>query len=192
MQEGSAGGLTSNGVEYRGGMVELWLGTPSRSIFRCLKPQCLGNSRAAGAFRGCGTGDEGSRSGEAKLRGDFPSTGLFILGAEEVSALLLLLEPEGRTSKLLPIETGHQQQTGADMIQSFIRFTAVLFFYPHMKHSLKLVLIYMSIHSYNHRSAHEYMHPQSKKCADSTTREEISSPTKSAAQRPLIFLRSLC
>lgn len=86
------------------GCVELWLGTPSRSIFPCLKPQRPGNGRAAGAFRGCGTGDEGSRSGEAKLRGDFPSRGLFILEVEEVSALPLLLEPGG-ASKLLPTGT---------------------------------------------------------------------------------------
>lgn len=96
------------------GCVELWLGTPSRSIFPCLKPQCLGNGRTAGAFRGYGAGDEGSRSGEAKLRGDFPSRGLFILGVEEVPPLLL--EPGGKQSKLLPTGTGRREQTGSDMI----------------------------------------------------------------------------
>lgn len=63
--------------------MELWRGIPSRSIFPCLKPQCLGNGRTAGAFRGCATGDEGSRSGEAKLSSDFPSRGLFILGLKK-------------------------------------------------------------------------------------------------------------
>lgn len=88
------------------GCVELWLGTPSRSIFPCLKPQCLGNGRTAGAFRGYGAGDEGSRSGEAKLRGDFPSRGLSILGVEEVSALPLLLEPGGKQANCSPQEHG--------------------------------------------------------------------------------------
>ena len=88
------------------GCVELWLGTASRSIFPCLKPQCLGNGRTAGAFRGYGAGDEGSRSGEAKLRGDFPSRGLFILGAEEVSALPLPLEPGGKQANCSPQEQG--------------------------------------------------------------------------------------
>lgn len=89
------------------GCVELWLGTASRSIFPCLKPQCLGNGRTAGAFRGYGTGDEGSRSGEAKLRGDFPSRGLFILEVEKVSALSLL-EPGGKQANCSPQE----QSTG--------------------------------------------------------------------------------
>lgn len=88
------------------GCVELWLGTPSRSIFPCLKPQCLGNGRTAGAFRGCGTGDEGSRSRGAKLKGDFPSRSLFILGVEEVSALPLLLEPRGKQANCSPQEQG--------------------------------------------------------------------------------------
>lgn len=86
--------------------MELWLGTASRSIFPCLKPQRLGNGRTAGAFRGYGTGDEGSRSGEAKLRGDFPSRGLFILGVEEASTLPLLLEPGGKQANCSPQEQG--------------------------------------------------------------------------------------
>lgn len=86
------------------GCVALWLGTPSKSIFPCLKPQCLGNGRTAGAFRGYGAGDEGSRSGEAKLRGDFPSRGLFILGGGEVSALPLL--PGGKQANCSPQEQG--------------------------------------------------------------------------------------
>lgn len=88
------------------GCAELWLGTASRSIFPCLKPQRLGNGRTAGAFRGYGAGDEGSRSGEAKLRGDFPSRGLFIFGVEKVSALPLLLEPGGKQPNCSPQEKG--------------------------------------------------------------------------------------
>lgn len=91
----------------------LWLGTASRSIFPCLKPQCLGNGRTAGAFTGYGTGDEGSGREEAKLRGDFPSRGLFILGVAEVSPLPL--EPGG-ISKLLHTGTGNWQQTESNII----------------------------------------------------------------------------
>lgn len=78
------------------GCAGLWLGTGTRSIFPCLKPRRVGNGHAAGAFRGYSTGDEGSKSGEAKLRVDFPSRCLFILGAERVSALPRLLEPGGK------------------------------------------------------------------------------------------------
>ncbi|KAK1906297.1 30S ribosomal protein S14 [Dissostichus eleginoides] len=88
------------------GCVELWLGTASKSIFTCLKPRCLGNGRTAGAFRGYGAGDEGSRSREAKLRGDFPSRGLFISGREKVSDLPPLLEPGGKEANCSPQEQG--------------------------------------------------------------------------------------
>lgn len=88
------------------GCVELWLRTPSRSIFPCLKPQCLGNGRSAGAFRGYGAGDEGSGSGEAKLKGDFHSRGLFILEVEEVSLLPLMLEPGGEQANCSLQEQG--------------------------------------------------------------------------------------
>lgn len=98
--------LGGNGVEYRGGMCGALLGTASRSIFPCLKSQRLDNGCIVGAFRGYGTGDEGSRSWEAKLRGDFPSRGLFILVVEEVSALPLLLEPGGKQANYFPQEQG--------------------------------------------------------------------------------------
>lgn len=73
-------------------------GTASRSIFPCLKLQCLGNDRTAGAFRGYGAGDEGSGGGEAKLRGDFLSGGLFILAEEKLPALQQMLDASSSNS----------------------------------------------------------------------------------------------
>lgn len=95
--------------------MELWLGTASRSIFPCLKPQRPGNGRTVGAFRGYSAGDEGSRSGEAKLRGDFPSRSLFILGAGGGVGIAAAAGAWRKTSKLLPTGAGDQQQTGSDM-----------------------------------------------------------------------------
>lgn len=74
------------------GCMELWLGTPSRYIFPCLKPQCLGNGCAAGAFKGCSTDDGDPRLAKANRAVIFPEEASSLWG-EEVSALLPLLEP---------------------------------------------------------------------------------------------------
>lgn len=185
------------------GCVELWLGTPSRSIFPCLKPQCLGNGRTAGAFRGYGAGDEGSRSGEAKLRGDFPSRGLFILGEEEVSALPLLLEPGGKQANCSP----QKQGTGIKLDLTWYRVLSAL---------LPFCSFYLSLHTWNvnfifwsfyistlffkypsiHRSLWSIhtciLETKNTSATGIQHKKDILSPPKSiAAQRPLILLRSL-
>ena len=100
------------------GCAEVRLGTAPRFIFPCLKPQRPGNGRAAGAFRGCGAGDEGSRSGKAKLGGYFPQQRPLHFGGR--GSVATAAPAWRKTSKLLPTGTGQQQQTGSDMRECYL------------------------------------------------------------------------
>lgn len=115
---------------------ELWLRTASRSIFPCLKPQRLDNGHMAGAFRGYETGDEGSWSGEAKLRGDFPCRGLFILGVEKVSALAFCWSLE-ENKQITPQRSraGATNWIRGEMECYPLYCLSLRFFCAHIKHS---------------------------------------------------------